>query len=89
MKPDWQDSRSSSYPETVVTIRKLIEQNEYEEAMAGLDELEDSLSKQEQRAVKSQLPFIESIWENCFDQAVTLAKAKMNLSRTIYLNLLR
>ncbi|GAB3931433.1 DUF29 domain-containing protein [Larkinella terrae] len=125
MKPDWQDLVSSSYPETVVTIRKMIEQSEYEEAMAGLDELEESMSKHEQRAVKSQLTrlmahilkwryqpdkrstswaltiansrieiedsqetmpslntaFIQSIWEKCFDHAITLAKAEMNLSR--------
>ncbi|MGA0559382.1 DUF29 domain-containing protein [Larkinella sp. VNQ87] len=125
MKPDWQDLVSSSYPETVIAIRKMIEQNEYEEAIAGLDELEDSMSKHEQRAVKSQLTrlmahilkwryqpdkrstswastianarieiedaqdtmpslnatFIRSIWAKCFDHAITLAKAEMNLSR--------
>lgn len=125
MKPDWQDLVSSSYPETVSTIRKMIEQNEYEEALAGLDELEESMSKHEQRAVKSQLTrlmahilkwryqpdkrstswvrsiigarieieesqeampslnstFIESIWPRCFDHAMTMAKAEMNLSR--------
>ncbi|MFC5413027.1 DUF29 domain-containing protein [Larkinella bovis] len=125
MKPDWQDLVSSSYPETVSTIRKMIEQNEYDEAIAGLDELEESMSKHEQRAVKSQLTrlmahilkwryqpdkrstsqvrsiigarieieeaqdampslndaFIESVWPRCFDHAITMAKAEMNLSR--------
>ena len=55
MKPDWQDLVSSSYPETVETIRKLIEDKEYEEAMEGLDELYENMSNADKRALESQL----------------------------------
>ncbi|RRB04057.1 DUF29 domain-containing protein [Larkinella rosea] len=55
MKPDWEDLVSSSYPETVETIRKLIEDKEYEEAMEGLDELYENMSNTDKRALESQL----------------------------------
>ncbi|KAA9353193.1 DUF29 domain-containing protein [Larkinella humicola] len=55
MKPDWQDLVITSHLDTVETIRKLIEDKEYEEAMEGLDELYENMSNADKRALESQL----------------------------------
>ncbi len=55
MKPDWQDLIITSHLDTVETIRKLIEDKEYEEAMEGLDELYENMSNADKRALESQL----------------------------------
>lgn len=55
MKPDWQDLVVTSHLDTVGTIRKLIEDKEYEEAMEGLDELYENMSNADKRAMESQL----------------------------------
>lgn len=55
MKPDWQDLVITSHLDTVETIRKLIFDKEYEEAMEGLDELYENMSNADKRALESQL----------------------------------
>ncbi|RCR71078.1 DUF29 domain-containing protein [Larkinella punicea] len=125
MKPDWQDLVITSHLDTVETIRKLIEDKEYEEAMEGLDELYENMSNADKRALERQLvrlmvhilkwryqpqkrstswvrtivnarreiqklqkympslnvQFIESSWQESFEDATEEAKAEMNLSR--------
>ncbi|MGM9512222.1 DUF29 domain-containing protein [Larkinella sp. GY13] len=125
MKPDWQDLVITSHLDTVETIRKLIEDKEYEEAMEGLDELYENMSNADKRALESQLvrlmvhilkwryqpqkrstswvrtivnarreiqklqkympslnvQFIETSWQESFEDATEEAKAEMNLSR--------
>ena len=55
MKLNWQELVVTSHLETVDTIRKLIEEKEYEEAIEGLDELYDNMSNADKRALESQL----------------------------------
>ncbi len=125
MKPDWEELTTRSQLDTVEAIRQLVEEEEYEEALQGLDELYDTMSKSEKRALGSQLArlmahilkwkyqpekrsmswvktissarfeihktqeftpslndaYIRSIWEDCFRDGITLAKAEMGLRR--------
>ncbi|MCY7349900.1 MAG: DUF29 domain-containing protein [Cytophagaceae bacterium] len=111
--------------DTVEVIRQLVEEEEYEEALQGLDELYDTMSKSEKRALGSQLArlmahilkwkyspekrsmswvktiasarfeirkiqeftpslnetYIHSVWNDCFEDGIDLAKAEMGLSR--------
>lgn len=125
MKPDWEELTTRSQLDTVEAIRQLVEEEEYEEALQGLDELYDTMSKSEKRALGSQLArlmahllkwkyqpekrsmswvktiasarfeirktqeftpslnhkYIHSIWNDCFEDGINLAKAEMGLSR--------
>ena len=124
-KPNWSELVTTSHIETVEMVRRLVEDQEYEEAVAGLLELEENMSQLQRKALKSHLvrlmmhllnwryqpdkhstswtrtivnarieirdarevmpslnePFIESIWEKDFQDAIAQAKAEMNLSR--------
>ena len=55
MKPDWEELTAHSQLDTVEVIRQLLEEEEYEEALQGLDELYDAMSKSHQHALESQL----------------------------------
>lgn len=55
MKPDWTELTTRSQLDTVEVIRQLVEEEEYEEALQGLDELYNTMSRSEQHAVESQL----------------------------------
>jgi hypothetical protein len=122
---DWQEMVATSHLDTVNAIRRLLEEQEYNEAQEALDELYNAMANAERRALSSQLTrlmmhvlkwryqadkrstswvrtivsarqeirslrkympsftreYIESIWEETFDDAIGAAKAEMNLSR--------
>jgi hypothetical protein len=52
---DWQEMVATSHLDTVVAVRKLLEQKEYEEAQEALDELQNAMANAERRALGSQL----------------------------------
>jgi len=52
---DWQEMVATSHLDTIVAVRKLIEQKEYEEAQEALDELQNAMANAERRALGSQL----------------------------------
>lgn len=52
---DWQEMVATSHLDTVVAVRKLLEQKEYEEAQEALDELQNAMANSERRALNSQL----------------------------------
>ncbi|GAB4054844.1 DUF29 domain-containing protein [Spirosoma litoris] len=52
---DWQEMVATSHLDTVIAVRKLLEQKEYEEAQEALDELQNAMANAERRALSSQL----------------------------------
>ncbi len=52
---DWQEIVATSHLDTVIAVRKLLEQKEYEEAQEALDELQNAMANAERRALNSQL----------------------------------
>ena len=52
---DWQEMVATSHLETVVAVRKLLEEKEYNEAQEALDELYQAMANAERRALESQL----------------------------------
>ncbi|GAB3640363.1 DUF29 domain-containing protein [Spirosoma arcticum] len=52
---DWQEMVATSHLDTVVAVRRLLEQKEYDEAQEALDELENAMANAERRALNSQL----------------------------------
>jgi hypothetical protein len=55
MKIDWEEAVTTSYLGTVETIRQLMEEEDYEEAQHGLDQLYETMANRERRALHSQL----------------------------------
>ncbi len=52
---DWQEMVATSHIDTVVAVRQLIEEKEYEEAQEALAELYRSMANAERRALNSQI----------------------------------
>lgn len=52
---DWQEMVAMSHLDTVVAVRKLLEQREYDEAQEALDELYTAMANVERRSLNSQL----------------------------------
>lgn len=52
---DWQEMVATSHLDTVIAVRKLLEQKDYEEAQEALDELQQAMANAERRALSSQL----------------------------------
>lgn len=52
---DWQEMVATSHLDTVIAVRKLLEQKDYEEAQEALDELQHAMANAERRALSSQL----------------------------------
>lgn len=52
---DWQEMVATSHLDTVVAVRKLLEEREYDEAQEALDELYQAMANAERRALESQL----------------------------------
>ena len=52
---DWQELVATSHLDTVVAVRKLLEEKEYEEAEEALYELENAMANAERRSLDSQL----------------------------------
>ena len=52
---DWQEMVATSHLDTIVAVRKLLEQKEYDEAQEALDELQNAMANAERRAMGSQL----------------------------------
>lgn len=55
VKPNWSELVTTSHIETVEMVRRLVEDQEYEEAVIGLHELEENMSQQQRKALKSHL----------------------------------
>ena len=55
MTTDWQDLITTSHPDTVLAIRRLLDEQAYEAAKAGLDELYYNMANADKRALESQL----------------------------------
>lgn len=55
VKPNWSELVTTSHIETVEMVRRLVEEQEYEEAVIGLHELEENMSQQQRKALKSHL----------------------------------
>lgn len=55
VKPNWSELVTTSHIETVEMVRRLVEDQEYEEAVVGLHELEENMSQQQRKALKSHL----------------------------------
>ena len=53
--PDWQSLSSRSPYRTAVAIREQLQQGHVQEAMGGIEELMEAMSRSEERALKSQL----------------------------------
>lgn len=52
---DWQEMVATSHLDTIVAVRRLLEEKEYEEAREALDELHQAMANAERRALNSQL----------------------------------
>ena len=52
---DWQEMVATSHLDTIVAVRRLLEEKEYEEAQEALDELYQAMANAERRALNSQL----------------------------------
>ena len=52
---DWQEMVATSHLDTIVAVRRLLEEKEYEEAQEALDELHQAMANAERRALNSQL----------------------------------
>ena len=52
---DWQEMVATSHLDTIVAVRKLLEEKEYDEAQEALDELYQAMANAERRALNSQL----------------------------------
>ncbi|MBC8151846.1 MAG: DUF29 domain-containing protein [Bacteroidetes bacterium] len=55
MTIDWQELISTSHPDTIQAIRRLLDQHDYEAAKIGLDELHENMANADRRALESQL----------------------------------
>lgn len=55
MKIDWEELITTSHPDTVTAIRKLLDEQAYEEAKVGLDGLYENMANADKRALESQL----------------------------------
>ncbi len=132
MKVDWEDVVSTSHLEAVNQVKHLIEEHEYDEAVAGLNELYENMANSEKRALESQLirlmshilkwkyqsnkqstswvrsivnarieiervqkfipslnnKYIQNIWNDCFLDAIRIAKAEMGISQKTQINIL-
>lgn len=55
MKIDWEELIATSHPDTIIAIRKLLDDQEYEAAKTGLDELYENMANADKRALESQL----------------------------------
>lgn len=55
VKPNWSELVTTSHIEAVEMVRRLVEDQEYEEAVIGLHELEENMSQQQRKALKSHL----------------------------------
>lgn len=131
MKVDWEDVVSTSHLDAINQVKQLIEEHDYEEAVAGLNELYENMANSEKRALESQLirlmshilkwkyqpqkkstswvrtivnarieieklqkfmpslsnHYIQSIWSDCFLDAIKVAKAEMGISQKIQINI--
>jgi hypothetical protein len=52
---DWELLAATSHSQTAIAIREKLQQQDYGEAMHGLEELIDALARADRRALKSQL----------------------------------
>ncbi|GAB2607099.1 DUF29 domain-containing protein [Spirosoma areae] len=52
---DWQEMVATSHLDTVIAIRRLLEEQEYNEAQEALDELYNAMANAERRSLNSQL----------------------------------
>jgi replicative DNA helicase len=52
---NWQELSSTSYYQTAVAVKDELQQGHLQEAMIGIEELIDALSRSEKRALRSQL----------------------------------
>lgn len=55
MTIDWQELITTSHPDTVQAIRKLLDEQAYEAAKIGLDELYENMANADRRGLESQL----------------------------------
>ncbi len=55
MTIDWDELITTSHPDAVRAIRRLIDEQAYEEAKTGLDELYENMANADRRALESQL----------------------------------
>jgi len=55
MIKNWQELSSHSYYQTALAIKHALQQDNRQEAMMGIEELIEALSRSEKRALKSQL----------------------------------
>jgi hypothetical protein len=90
MKPDWTELITTSHLETVKELQRELEEGNLEEVEEGLNLLMESMSKQEQRAVQSQLVRLMKHvikWKSQPEQrsvswAVSIVNARYEISET-------